>query len=501
MSIGQLPMDRSASWRFGGRTMRTSRRVLRRVPIMRPAASPISNSSPTSLSNEARAELFRVARKEQQKLYTRLVRAVQEAEAPDLGGSPARGRICRAEALQRRFLSSFNVKLVFLDRANQRLRIQHRCTREELVGIAGELDLFTEIDEEVRLKARLKSSGGTRIIHSFGLRRRAAQMMVDAALRPYVPSRTDPRQKTLSSTVGTAGTHVVARDIKTSIDRGARWVHELDIANCFPSLDRSLLLREGFTPGNQQSGTEGGLPVPRRLPLPRRVIENVVLADQTNLTPIPIRNTSRPYGTHIGPLGVMIAAREGVAQGSHCSSIVAEFVIGDMLRVFPDAGVIRTFADNVFVSHEKKKMACAISTALIRVFDALSAGRIILRERQRPRKVSDGVNVLGYRIVRRMSETLIGPSRENVAKLRGKLLRALGAPGNSRVVSAAPIIKMIRQWSGAFTEWDARSLGFMPYCWCSIWTNKHLAQRNSGVARAIMNHRLTYKSAANTDVL
>lgn len=467
---------------FGGKAARTE-----------PAENPMPTSrllldqhDHAALSEEGLAKLCRRARREEAKLFQRFEKAV---------GTGERGRY---EALQKKYLASFHVKLAYLLQANARMSQRFRREKRELVNVAREMNLFSGLNEEIRVTAKLKSSGGTRIIQSFGVERRAAQMMADAALRPFLSQRADPRQRTIKTGEQACGTHALVADLRDAIDQGARWVVELDIVDCFPSLDRSLLHRPGSSTQNRNERRETGNRILTGLPLPRAIIDQVVIADQSNLTPIPTRNTDRPYGTHIGPVGVWSSARRGISQGSHCSSIVLELVIADIMAEMPNVRVIRTFADNVFVATPTKSEAVAISKALSCIFNAATAGRIRLQERQPPRKVSNGVNVLGYRVVRRGGETIVDPCRENRSRLAAKLRRMLAPAKRGVIVRIAPILKMIRDWAGAYKLWSKDTADLIPFSWCFRIAKKYLGIDHF-LARAIFGGRNTQRRRIERD--
>lgn len=451
------------------------------------APSEPSDRNAQIMTQSAVRRLFKRCRKEEQRLLGRLTRAAAEAHAAMANERQAKAARCRAEGIQTKYLRAFEVKLTMLDRANTRTHRSHQRSRHELVDMARTLDLFSPISEEIRLKVHLKSSGGDREIQSFGCLRRGAQMMVDAALRAFAPGRLDGRQATIPTAGREAGVSAAVRRMKSLIERGGKWAQELDVHRAYPSVTRELLVRSGEHTDCQTGGEQGST---AGIPLPRRVIDNVVLAEQEGIRPIPTANIRYPYGTHFGPMCAVIKARRGIAQGSHCSAIVWEFVVSNLLSKIKDVKSVVTFADNIFVAQTTKKNLQLVTKALTHVFSANSAGTITLQARQNATRFADGIDMLGYRLVRKGGQTIVRPNRKSIVKLHTSLQSIAKRHADRQIVPVAPFLGKVRNWAQGYPEWGQDNAIVWPYIFGAT-AIEALTDFSSGpvVARAILANR------------
>lgn len=216
---------------------------------------------------------------------------------------------------------------------------------------------------------------------SFGLEKRARQNLVCAILRPHAKAKADPRQFAVFGAKDTACTKAMEH-----VAEGFRYWLELDIKNCFPTIDPRYPEEacNSFT----------------RLPLPAAVIRNSVMTEENaNLQTDTDRRYDHTTGLYVNTAKLLIDARCGLPQGSPVSALVQELFVADVLRLVPDTPGARiiSYADNFLIVARTKQDAEAMAQTLNDALGQLSAGRMSFdRKQKKPRHVRHGVEFLGY---------------------------------------------------------------------------------------------------------
>lgn len=349
--------------------------------------------------------LVREAPKERDSLLERIAHAKED------------GNRHRVRALELMFFRSRPVKLSYLleadaaRHASRRADLSSRYQRQRFLDLAMRLDIFRPSGEAIFVKGEPKSSGtGLRITQSFGLMDRARQAMVAAILKPYVEAVADPRQHLREGKSRNSAMDAV----KDNLAAGFAYIIELDVKNCFPSIDP-----RNFAPECENSFTP--------LPLPRSVIENVVTTSEEALSRFHGYQTyCDAHGWHNSAYGNYKMFRDascGIPQGSSVSALVQAWVLSELLRHQPDTDRVRvvSYGDNILVMARTKADAQAAAETLTAAATSRSQGRMNIIQRNAPKHARYGFPFLGYRVTQTNRST-VAPTKKNLAKIDGELL-------------------------------------------------------------------------------
>lgn len=355
------------------------------------------------------AALIREAPKERDSLLERIERAIES------------GNRNRVRDIELAFFRSRLVKLAYLIEANAARRAHRRADlsswnqRQRFLGLAMSLSVFLPSGEAIFVKGEPKASGtGLRITQSFGLMDRARQAMVAAILKPYVEAKADSRQHLREGKSRNSAMDAVRENLAA----GFACIIELDVKNCFPSIDP-----RNFAPECVNSFTP--------LPLPRRVIENVVMSSEEALSRFHGYQTyCDAHGWHNSVYGNHKMFRDascGLPQGSLVSALIQAWVMSELLRYVPDTDVVRVvnYGDNFLIMAWTKADAEAAAQTLQAAATLRSQGRMNIIQRNAPKHVRYGFDFLGYRITKTNRGTTATPTTKNLAKIDKALFSSI----------------------------------------------------------------------------
>lgn len=383
----------------------------RAMTIHRPlrTSGPVALIRPSEEDREPACVPVRRAKREASKLLRRIERA-RDA-----------GRARQVRYLTNRYLRSHSVKLMATAKVNAILKGAERAKSQELVAIAGGIDLFQPAEEQADLIPIKKASGGTRLLTIFGLRRSVQQWIVQQLLMRL--HRPDPRQFALRH--GEDGRNRAAQAVITAMRGNARWFVGLDIADFFTSIDTRRLHT--------------------LLPLPHRVIDNVI-------RPPSIDDIRVRFDGHVDVLRLAEASQAGISQGSRTSPIVADIVIKYVLDGFQCPATVINYADDFGVMAPTRSEAQAIAQSLIRAVAHSPAGCLQLRSKahRTARRIADGFDFLGYRFRRRRGSVICEPSDRNLGSFNRKTCAFLRSAEAGNPLALMHLRRFMRSWWSAF---------------------------------------------------
>ena len=304
---------------------------------------------------------------EQRRLINRYVAGSVRERQAKIATLRAAGKLRSARRKQSEMLSSLTARLEAADRASRKSRPRQGVSRgfQEIWRVAQALrSMQKPASPFVRLKQ--KRTGGIRPICQFGLEDRARQYLMRSALNPFVgilPAQYGLRRgrsaacEALLQAMGTAPSDDV--------------FVQVDIRGFYSAIAHEWL--------------------EENLPLPRGVIPTVIHTGGMRMVP---RRLARPVGEAIRELG-----RRGIPQGSAASSLVAEFVVADILRGMADllqGSLVVNYSDNIgLLMHRETWEARAIVEPLRRALLAHPAGPFETTM-SRPRPITMPFKFLGY---------------------------------------------------------------------------------------------------------
>jgi len=231
------------------------------------------------------------------------------------------------------------------------IRTYDRENKLDLGGlskVASQLNLFEPCNEPVFAWKELKSSGkGWRSLCMFGLRRRAAQIIVRDILDAKFG--TDPLDEMRRG----AGCDRSSDRIVMEMSVYSHWIC-VDLANYYGSV-----------------GQEGVIDL---LGLPKAVVTNYVFAPVEVVKPLSVS----PH-TLGSPLWSDEAVRLGLPQGSLVSPMIAGLLLGPTLRSIIAADQVRFYGDDILIGTSSLAEAKKVVLALNDAFKAHPAGPFPLR--------------------------------------------------------------------------------------------------------------------------
>ena len=342
------------------------------------------------------------------------------------------GKKKRVDYLVRRYLNSFDAKLMAVRRAYEQLPPHLRPDKAELSAIAQHIDPWKGTSEQVRVHYKRKSPDPSdyRTIMSFGIENRALQYLVLGVLEKLFEPH--PCQYLLRG-----GVRAAIYQVKKAMADGPLYAYEVDITNCYPSFD--------------------GKKLADLIPLPKEVTDRVIISRHLNLK----GGTTNIYdwfgsadGNEQDALKLTIAladARRGIPQGSAVSPIVAEMVLALSLNAVPALGTVFAFADNVLLLAATKSNAVAMKKALWSALEAHPVGR--LQPKAKFFDVGEPIDFLGHRLARINGKVHVEPTPDNQEKfeayLTARLLRM------KRKLSAKERVGVIQDLKRYMSSWTA----------------------------------------------
>lgn len=354
----------------------------------------------------------------------------------DLRQAHLQGKRKRAAYLQRQYLNSFAARYVATKTAYETMKKGQRPPKASLFEFAEGLDAFRGTDEivEVYWKPKKSNPHEFRPIMKFGIRNRALQYLAAACLKAQ--ANFHPMQFAIN-----CGRQAAVKQTIQFMQNGYDYVSEMDIADCFPSFDGEKLSQV--------------------LPLPKEVIEHVVLSTHFNMYPIDTFFQSWGSLEDLYDLysEELTEARRGIAQGSATSSVVAEILLSPVLAPLPNYGTALTYADNILLLTQSNKEAVAMRKALRCVLHEHPAGPLTLNK-PKTYKPGEAIDFLGYRLSVDKDEYRVEPTPENLLKFMSRFeheLKKVSAKHISPELQETRGKKLkayVAGWSSAFGLWD-----------------------------------------------
>ena len=400
-----------------------------------------------------------VARAARQRPRMRKARALRKAEKNErkvlrrLENAVAAGDTERAKHLQCLYLKSFSSSLKATSDANKRIKSRHRRRFDEVQSIAECLDPWAGTQAEVVAYAKRKPDGSFRVIMDFPLEHRALQTIVTRAIKPFI--RLDPRQHAYAN----GGRNEACNRIIDAINRGGKWFTGLDIEQFYNTITRQHILQH--------------------IHIPERIADAVICAPEN----IRFRQTCGIMRSTLANV-----AREGISQGSSLSPLIAEAIIAHFLQDISTAAAIVNFADDFGVMARTLSELEAITMALTSALRRCPSGSLQLRPKSPPRRVSDGVDFLGYRFRRRKGHLSIMPSEKNQIKFFAKTLDYLRAMRRGNPGAAGRFQRYVKSWAQAFPHWDCGDDLLWPRIWVNGVARQHLPTALSFAKYAMRQH-------------
>lgn len=298
------------------------------------------------------------------------------------------GKTAAAQKPQKAYLGSKRVRLSALIEAAGKLPFSQRRQISEYVHMAGKMALHKPCSEFVRLNLKEKFSGGLRHYCSFGVLHKAGQIIVSELLAAqFTP-------KPFQYGVKGMGMAKAIAEVKKLHASGLIHGATLDIKNYYDSYDHPTLLQA--------------------LPLPKAVIENVVIGRNYNLKagkfdgePIPL-HTLAPY--------MDLVHQHGIPQGSASSPMVGSFFMSKIAPDLPEGTALLNYEDDFLImakSVEKLQMAKNALTASIQ---AMSVGKFELLDKTGSSNPLE-FEFLGHSFAELDGKLIISVSERNLNKL------------------------------------------------------------------------------------
>ncbi len=349
----------------------------------------------------------------------------------DIKVAHAHGQRKRAAYLQRQFLSSFDSRRVATSKAFDSLRPSRRPAISTLSEQASKLNAWCGTSEIVKVRWKPKASNENefRPIMNFGIENRALQYLVVECLK----AQADLHKMQFAVN---GGRDAAVIHVRNALASGFSHVAEMDIRDCYMSFIGEKL---------------AGL-----LPVPKEVVEQVILSRHLNLLPIDFQSGGVPQGPFVEEY--LAEARQGIAQGSAASNVVAEIALATVVAQMPSRGVVVAYADNFLLMAKSSAGVVAMKKALRELLLEHPAGPLILNA---PKQYKPGkaVEFLGYRMTVTDTGCEIVPTPRNLSKFQSqfsrkiKRIKADGLPSkvlNSRVVDLKSYVK---SWAHGFALW------------------------------------------------
>ena len=364
------------------------------------------SSSRASNSAESRSfsKKLRLAKRECGHRLTKMERLIADGQLRD------------ARKLANIHLRNFQSRLVALCAQNLECPPHLRIPTERLCQEARALYLSQPCEENVLVKREAKSSGGYRLICSFGPRNRARQALVAEVIKLFIIPQLQECQFALDG-----GRDACVLAIKREAEaRKNQYAAETDITGFFGHIDTDQLKGE--------------------IGLPSRVIDTVIRGDTYHYV--------YEYGVGVSEHAKMAnECRKGIPQGSLVSPYIAEYVVARTLsevKTSP-AGV---YVDNMFSIAETQEDLLQQTEALREAFSQSLYGPFFLTDCSSA-PLSEGIDCLGYTIQQdRDGEVWIEASDRAYTKRFDRLVTTAKAlKGLKPAVAVQDIMdKQIKAW-------------------------------------------------------
>jgi hypothetical protein len=307
------------------------------------------------------------------------------------------------------------------------------------LDLAEKLNVYLPCSESVIVRPELKSSGDHRLVMKFGLQNRSRQRLLLPLLRGIGESRITSRQFALR------GVPKAIAEISKFLAAGYIWAIETDIKNCFPSFQGD---------------------VSEAIPLPKKVIRNVILAGELSLIPGDrLLNLGAGGKWQSDPLitELLSEAQRGIPQGSTTSSIAAELVLADALSSLPDNMIVIAYADNLLALGRTKDEVVSTTNTLWSLLSKHPAGTFHPSKTFEFQK-SGPIVFLGHWILAKANSVLVYPEHSHAEKRDRRLKKYLSQiselPSGSweRAELGRQARHYLRSWTSAFSACDSAAI-------------------------------------------
>lgn len=297
---------------------------------------------------------------------------------------------------------------------------------EEVLETAAQLDPRADCGEPVHVTLLPKGDGDHRPVVSFGLRRLALQLLVKLLLEAILPP--SPLE---FAAKGRGPARMCDRIREFVEEHGCEWFVAADIKDFFGSLEREE--------------------VKKRLPLPGRVTENVILIpDEAEL----VLHIPKHLQVNGGDDAWEQAVRRGIPQGSPVSNLVASALLGPVLDAATGAKPVVAHVDDIVVGASSEVDAAAIKHALTETLASHPVGPLYLKFAD-VCSTQHGVCSVGY-CVRRRPEIFGGalyahPSPRSFDRFEARLWQKTLTCAFDEIDEVGQ--KYAEAWRGSFTSW------------------------------------------------
>lgn len=343
-------------------------------------------------------------------------------------------QICRARTFH--IINSFSARYCALLLG---LHYKQRPIKPEWAEKAAEgFDPWRDCGEPIRVWGKPKSDGSVRALAAFGPLRRGGQRLALDILKAIVPD--SPYEYARR---GRGRDRAVAWIMGALKRKGGRWLVQADIEKCFSSYVRDRVCE--------------------LLPLPRAVIDNLILVPQEAV--IEVSHQYKDYTTYF-----TTAVRSGLPQGSLCSPFVSSKLLEHVFQALPALRIV-CHVDDILVAARTRTEARAIKDALQTLLASSPAGP--LHVICRVFRLGERFDYLGYWI-RRVRKGYPGavrarPSDKSFDKLEAKVRAKLSGivSIDERRAVAEPILRGWMHshclWHRSHAAWDSIEAGILSH--------------------------------------
>ena len=334
------------------------------------------------------------------------------------------------------WLRSFEAKRLAVRMAYKKMKA-HRPDKSELDAIAARLDPWKGSNEDVFVVNIPKENNpdDVRQTMAFGIENRALQYLVLLVVRELVELHPSQYQ---TNPYGPRGTHPAIEQVKKALSEGYVWAIEYDIKDCYPSFN--------------------GKELANLLPLPKKVIEAVLLCELLNLKgDYSLLHSSGSVGCEKDDeAGAnllndhLVKARRGIPQGSAASPFVAEALLSPTLHQIPNIGVIVAYADNILLLAKTKGDVVSMSKCLRSALKAHPVGPLY----SKAKRFDPGqpIDFLGHKLTGMDGVVHIEPDDHNLEKFTCEVASELADLTKTPLTSATRK-KRIERLEAKISSW------------------------------------------------
>ncbi len=369
---------------------------------------------------------LKLARKNQKKMQREIKRALLKQNKS------------RASYLMKRYLNSYDAKLVAIDNANNETWDDNTAKKDTLTQMAETLDPWTHSNKKVHitLEPKERKPDEARPISRFGLKQRACQHLVLGALKPLSELMIKPHQFMFKG-----GRNKAIEETLKLLDNGFEFLVEIDIVSCYQQFNEEALID--------------------LLYLPKKVVKYVI----TNSDPYFVIHWNGATTCNGDPVlelepyaSIIPEVLQGIPQGSCLSPTVAEMSLSITDVDLPEDARLINYGDNFLVlaksqevvEHAAENLRLALMSHPVGPFSQVS---------ERFEIASDGFEFLGYKFASRDGKFLVKPSIKNMSKILQKIEKRLSnipdpAEANEdHLERIDSLVRSINGWCGGFTLW------------------------------------------------